>query len=87
MSISTRNYHSVQHVFDIITYDVRLENNPITILAACLHDCIYYHVDGGLTPVQAVLLKGSFKVEGPKSEDHDGTDYINSQQILQAFFY
>jgi len=85
MSISTRNYHSVQHVFDIITHDARLDNNPIAILAACFHDCIYYHVDGGLTPVQAVMLKGSFKVEGPQSEDHDDKDYINSQQIYNFF--
>jgi hypothetical protein len=61
MSISTRNYHSVQHVFDLICQG--LENNPIAILAACFHDCIYYNVDGGLTPIQAKLLEGSLRTD------------------------
>ena len=69
MSISTRNYHSVQHVFDIINHDDRLEQNPIAVLAACFHDCIYYHVDGGLTLVQAVLLEGSYESSCQSSDD------------------
>lgn len=69
MSISTRNYHSVQHVFDLISQG--LENNHIAILAACFHDCIYYHVDGGLTQIQADLLEGSFRI------NHDDADTKN----------
>ena len=56
MSISTRNYHSVQHIFDIS----QQLDDPVAILAACFHDCIYYHVDGGLTPIQAYLLAGTY---------------------------
>jgi hypothetical protein len=67
MSISTRNYHSVQHVFDLISQG--LENNHIAILSACFHDCIYYHVDGGLTPIQAKLLKGSYCNDHPEALD------------------
>jgi hypothetical protein len=55
MSISSRNYHSVQHVFDIS----RNLTDPIAVLAALFHDCIYYHVDGGLTPLQRRKLQGA----------------------------
>ena len=84
MSISTRNYHSVQHVFDIINHDKRLQKSPIAILAACFHDCIYYHVDGGLTPTQAVLLDGSFKISGPGDEDASSY-HLQSQKIYNFF--
>lgn len=84
MSISTRNYHSVQHVFDIINHDERLETNPIAILAACFHDCIYYHVDGGLTPKQAILLEGSFKITGSNIEGQDDST-TNAQKIYKFF--
>jgi hypothetical protein len=78
MSISTRNYHSVQHIFDLISQG--LEQNHIAILATCFHDCIYYHVDGGLTKVQADLLEGSFQSScsretEPKSERLHPTRY------------
>lgn len=56
MSICSRNYHSVQHIFDIC----QELDDPIAILAACFHDCIYYHVDGGLTRVQTRLLEGTY---------------------------
>ena len=52
MSVSSRNYHSVQHVFDISDgFD-----DPILVLAALFHDVIYIHVDGGLTQMQARIL-------------------------------
>lgn len=94
MSICTRNYHSVQHIFDIVeggggTDDDDVDeskaadggggsaghpptdsgsssssslsnNNPVAVLAACYHDCIYYHVDGGLTENQARILEGTY---------------------------
>jgi hypothetical protein len=55
MSISSRDYHSVQHVFDIS----RNLTDPVAVLAALFHDCIYYHVDGGLTEHQRMKLDGS----------------------------
>ena len=54
MSASSRNYHSVQHVFDI-SRDLR---DSIAIMAAIFHDCIYFHVDGRLTDIQAKILEG-----------------------------
>jgi hypothetical protein len=59
MSASSRNYHSVQHVFDI-SRDLR---DSIAILAAIFHDCIYYHVDGQLTDIQAGILEGVFQTD------------------------
>mmetsp|Transcript_8876 Transcript_8876/g.14776 ORF Transcript_8876/g.14776 Transcript_8876/m.14776 type:complete len:480 (-) Transcript_8876:39-1478(-) len=53
MSSSSRNYHSVKHVFDLADgWD-----DPIGVLSAYFHDCIYYDVDGGLSACQAVILK------------------------------
>jgi len=59
MSISARNYHSVQHVFDI-SQDLK---DPIEILAALFHDCVYYHVDGGLSKRQAEILGDGIRTE------------------------
>ncbi len=85
MSISTRNYHSVQHVFDIINHDGRLENNPIAVIAACFHDCIYYHVDGGLTPVQAVLLEGSYAISGQTADGGDEANTFNAKRVHEFY--
>ncbi|KAG7352593.1 hypothetical protein IV203_008641 [Nitzschia inconspicua] len=88
MSISTRNYHSVQHVFDLISQG--LENNHIAILAACFHDCIYYHVDGGLTTMQAKLLEGIYKSAIPTMEEKYGingeSDRKHQPQTRYQFF-
>ena len=59
MSISSRDYHSVQHVFDISKHIV----DPIAILAALFHDCIYYNIDGGLSKVQDEKLQGVLLTE------------------------
>lgn len=59
MSISSRDYHSVQHVFDISKNLV----DPITILAALFHDCIYYNIDGGLSKIQDEKLQGVLLTE------------------------
>ena len=57
MSVSSRNYHSVQHVFDVVE---KLEQeDPIAIIAALFHDCVYYHVDGGLSELQFDKLRGA----------------------------
>lgn len=53
MSNSSRNYHSVQHVFDL----AEDQDDPILVLSAFFHDCIYYHVDGGFSDFQASILK------------------------------
>jgi hypothetical protein len=53
MSTSTRNYHSVKHVFDVADgWD-----DPIGVLSAYFHDCIYYLVDGGFSSCQTSILK------------------------------
>jgi hypothetical protein len=71
MSISSRNYHMVQHVFDIS----RNLTDPIAILAALFHDCIYYHVDGGLTARQRIKLEGSIvTTQGPCTKGHAPPD-------------
>jgi hypothetical protein len=54
MSVSTRNYHSVQHVFDV---SEGVPDDPIAILAALFHDCVYYHVDGGISDMQREKLQ------------------------------
>lgn len=59
MSSGSRNYHSVQHVFDIS----KNLTNPIGVLAALFHDLIYYNVDGGLSPLQMEMLEGVFNEE------------------------
>ena len=56
MSISSRNYHSVQHVFDVA--EGMDEEDPIGVIAALFHDCVYYHVDGGLSDLQYDKLRG-----------------------------
>ncbi len=59
MSISSRDYHSVQHVFDVSKHLV----DPITILAALFHDCVYYNIDGGLSKIQSEKLRGVLLIE------------------------
>ena len=54
MSVRTRNYHSVQHAFDVAE---GVADDPIAILAALFHDCVYYHVDGGISVLQRHHLK------------------------------
>lgn len=63
MSISSRNYHSVKHVFDLADgWD-----NPIGVLSAYFHDCIYYQVDGGLSPPQQTVLHDVLLVKDGKT--------------------
>ena len=68
MSNGSRNYHSIQHVFDLCEsmesddddYDKAIDptNDPIGILAALFHDAIYISVDGGLSSNQNEVLEG-----------------------------
>jgi hypothetical protein len=71
MSTSSRNYHSVKHVFDL----TEQWDNPIGVLSAYFHDCIYYHVDGGLSSCQNVILRDVLERTGDqlllKSDPND----------------
>ena len=60
MSGDSRNYHSVQHVFDISTDFI--DKDPIATLAAMFHDSIYHNVDQVLSPTQEKALRGCFQL-------------------------
>lgn len=78
MSISSRNYHSVQHVFDI-SQNI---HDPVAVLAALFHDCVYYNIDGGLSTVQAAKLKGVLDIQGSVLRiAHPGTDSLLDMTI------
>ena len=62
MSAPNRTFHDVRHVFDLLDFDA----DSIQTLAAFFHDAIYYSVDGGLSDMQANILKGVIV------EDDDG---------------
>ena len=62
MSGRGRNFHSVQHVFDIAGDS----DDPLLVLAALFHDTVYYHVDGGL-PIQQQKWIGSAIIEREQS--------------------
>jgi len=82
MSASSRNYHSVQHVFDIS----RDMTDPVPILAALFHDCVYYHVDGGFTERQLRIIRGSVVIDvvvAPPSDD-DAKNSNNSDGVAGA---
>jgi hypothetical protein len=72
MTVQTRNYHNLEHVFDLIEAD-----NPIQTLAALYHDIVYYQVDLGFLPQIHLLISsnilehsGSFLlVKPPAPED------------------
>ena len=61
MSASARNYHHVQHVFDVV--ETNMQGCPldaIAVLAVLFHDCVYAHVDeGGLSDAQREKLHGA----------------------------
>ena len=80
MSSSSRNYHSVQHVFDIS----RNLRDPIAILAALFHDCVYYHVDGGLTEVQEHILQGVLEKRDPSDEGSAATNATQHKVIIRS---
>jgi len=68
MSGNNRNYHSVQHVFDI-SQDF---TDPLAILAALFHDAIYHSVDQTLSPQQELALSGCFQMEKDETDDTNG---------------
>jgi hypothetical protein len=89
MSISSRNFHSVQHVFDIS----RNLRDPVAVLAALFHDCVYYHVDGGLTGLQQRKLAGAVEFESSLTSaglvitDTDVSTYPLLYMVKKIFGY
>ena len=71
MSGDSRNYHSVQHVFDISTDFI--DKDPIASLAAMFHDCIYHNVDQVLSPTQEEALRGCFQLSTTNMGDGSST--------------
>ena len=69
MSVSSRNYHSVQHVFDVAQPLDGDDEDPIAIIAALFHDCVYYHVDGGLSDLQYDKLRGAIVEPNQQPQD------------------
>jgi hypothetical protein len=45
MTVSTRTYHQLEHVFSLLD-----PQNPVQNLAAMFHDLVYYNVDEGFSP-------------------------------------
>eukprot|EP00548_Thalassiothrix_antarctica_P015569 CAMPEP_0194171362 /NCGR_PEP_ID=MMETSP0154-20130528/5953_1 /TAXON_ID=1049557 /ORGANISM="Thalassiothrix antarctica, Strain L6-D1" /LENGTH=489 /DNA_ID=CAMNT_0038883635 /DNA_START=6 /DNA_END=1475 /DNA_ORIENTATION=- len=70
MSVSSRNYHNVEHIFDI----TKGWDDPIGVLAAYFHDTIYFAVDGSLSVRQTTILHDIFEEE----EDIDESDELLS---------
>ncbi len=72
MTVQTRNYHNLEHVFNLID-----EEDPIQTLAALYHDIVYYQVDLGFLPQIRLIISsyireqsGSFLlVRSPDPED------------------
>lgn len=68
MSAPSRSFHSVQHVFDISDGS----KDAVHVVAAFFHDVVYYNIDGGLSPDQAVLLDGVVQEEFDDGHDRRG---------------
>jgi hypothetical protein len=72
MTVQTRNYHNLEHVFNLID-----DENPIQTLAALYHDIVYYQVDLGFLPQIHLIISpyileqsGSFLlVKSPVPDD------------------
>lgn len=79
MSISSRNYHSVQHVFDISAS----MTDPIPILSALFHDCIYFHVDKNLTKAQSDLLQGTHTVDEKGNLQFSASSDNDEDEVLK----
>ena len=69
MTVQTRNYHNLEHVFNLVD-----EEDPIQTLAALYHDIVYYQVDLGFLPqIHSIISSyireqsGSFLLADPPS--------------------
>lgn len=79
MSTSARNYHHVQHVFDVIEGEGRVLD-AVAILAALFHDCIYANIDGGLSRLQRQKLAGAIVEEVAAVETENVTTQLRIVQ-------
>lgn len=61
MSGRGRNFHSVQHVFDVAGDS----DDRLLVLAALFHDTVYYQVDGGLPIQQQRWIASAIVEHGP----------------------
>ena len=84
MSISSRNYHSVQHVFDVA--EGLKEEDPIAVIAALFHDCVYYHVDGGLSDLQYDKLRGVMSDQARAHQPGVPLSSSSSSKQLTTFY-
>ncbi len=75
MSAPSRTFHSVQHVFDI-----SIDADPISKLAAFFHDIVYYSIDGGLNDRQKEIIGNV--IVAKKDEDGPGEKiYITTETL------
>jgi len=79
MSISSRNYHSVKHVFDISEDMTR----PIPILSALFHDCVYFQVDKFLTKAQEDLLQGTYTTDNGGTLEFQASAEDSDDELLK----
>lgn len=60
MSGKGRNYHGVEHVFDI-----SLGGDSILVLSAMFHDAVYFSLDGGINSTNSKYIADVIRTEDP----------------------
>ena len=80
MSLPSRSFHSVRHVFDI-----SINAKPIQKLAAFFHDIIYYTIDGGLSPAQSKMIGNLIDEENGKVSIVTGDIDTNTKMVMGIF--
>jgi len=66
MGGSSRDFHSIEHVFDVCGESL----NPIVIISALFHDVVYVNVDGGMLTEHVSILGSSIS----RSNGDGGSD-------------
>ncbi len=80
MSLPSRSFHSVRHVFDI-----SINAKPIQKLAAFFHDIIYYTIDGGLSPAQNKMIGNLICEEVDNVSIVTGDIDTNTKMAMEIF--
>lgn len=80
MSLPSRSFHSVRHVFDI-----SINAKPIQKLAAFFHDIIYYTIDGGLSPAQNKMIGDLICEENDNVSIVTGEIDTNTKMVMEIF--
>lgn len=80
MSLPSRSFHSVRHVFDI-----SINAKPIQKLAAFFHDIIYYTIDGGLSPAQNKMIGNLICEDNDKVSIVTGDIDTNTKMVMGIF--